>query len=351
MDGQTGVNGASGAGRINGSKGGGSGAGGTVFSGAYGDGIAFGDDAARSEEIRTRIKALLADLPWDGVEYCHQVPGLSVYRLVAPLGPISRIYEPSLSLIIQGSKRISVGEETLTYDPSSFFVTAIGMPMTAHICEASLDEPYVAAVLRLDLDRLRRLIAEHDIPAQEAPERDRGITVGRTTPELLDALLRLLMLSRTPADIPFLASHIQDEILYRLLSGEQGNRLRRFALAGTNSHRVARAISWLKENYPRPLRVEDLAAIANMGVSTLHHHFRAMTAMSPLQFQKHLRLHHARELMLTEKIDAATAAIRVGYDSPTQFSREYRRKFGHPPGRDIRAILSSGHIPSRAPAE
>lgn len=304
--------------------------------------LAQGKDlSAQTEAIRARILDVLSRLSWDGMQFKHTIPGLSLYRLVEPAGPFSSVYEPSLSMIIKGSKRISVGDETLVYDESCFFLTAIGLPMTGQICAASEGEPYVAAMLRLDLERLRRLIADYDIQPSDTRERDRGIVVGAATPELFDAFLRLISLAGTPNDIPFLAGHIQNEILYRLLSGEQGARLRRFALAGTNSNRVAKAVAWLKENYTLPLRVEDLAEMANMGVSTLHHHFRAMTAMSPLQFQKHLRLHHARELMLSGSLDAASASLRVGYESPTQFSREYRRMFGHPPLRDIRAILNS----------
>jgi AraC-like DNA-binding protein len=299
--------------------------------------------------IRARILDKLAQLPWDGLSFRHNVPGLSLYRVVAPAGPFSAVYEPSLSLIIKGSKRVRVGSETLIYDESCFFLTALGLPATGQICEASEGEPYVAASLRLDLEKLRRIIADHDVQPTDAPERNLvGVAVGAATPELFDAFLRLISLANAPGDIPFLADHIHNEILYRLLTGEQGARLRRFALTGTNSNRVAKAVAWLRENYARPLRVEELAAIANMGISTLHHHFRAMTAMSPLQFQKHLRLHHARELMLSEQLDAATAALRVGYESPTQFSREYRRAFGHPPQRDIRTILSSGDSTRRA---
>nr|WP_132077021.1 AraC family transcriptional regulator [Sinorhizobium americanum] len=298
--------------------------------------------------LRRRILDELTQLPWDGLRYSHTVPGLSLYRVVEPAGPFSAVYEPSLSLIVQGSKRVHVGDQTLVYDESCFFLTALGLPATGQICEASLDEPYVAASLRLDLEKLRRIITDHDLHPTEPPERDLvGVVVGDATPALFDAFLRLISLAKAPADIPFLSNHIHNEILYRLLTGEQGARLRRFALAGTNSNRVAKAIAWLKQNYARPLRVEELAEIANMGVSTLHHHFRAMTAMSPLQFQKHLRLHHARELMLAESLDATTAALRVGYESPTQFSREYRRAFGHPPLRDIKAILNSNDAAKR----
>lgn len=296
---------------------------------------------AQTAGIRDRILEVLARLPWDGAVYAHGIPGLSLYRITEPVGPFSTVYEPSLSLIINGSKRVNVGNETLVYDESCFFLTAVGMPMTGQICAPSSAQPYVAAMLRLNLEAMRRLIADHDLHPTNIADRCRGAVVGAATPELFDAFLRLISLANAPDDIPFLAGHIQNEILYRLLTGDQGARLRRFALAGTNSNRVAKAVAWLRENYTRPLRVDDLADMANMGVSTLHHHFRAMTAMSPLQFQKHLRLHHARELMLSGSFDAATAALAVGYESPTQFSREYRRMFGHPPLRDVKAILNS----------
>jgi AraC-like DNA-binding protein len=296
---------------------------------------------ARTTATRARILDVLAKLPWDGSSFKHEIPGLSLYRVVEPAGPFFSLYEPSLSVIISGSKRVRIGDQTLIYDASRFFLTTIGLPMTGQICEASREEPYVAAMLRLDLEALRRLIANHDLHPTCSSDRDRGVEVGTSTPELIDAFWRLISLVNSPEDIPFMASHIQNEIYYRLLASEQGARLRRFVLAGTNSNRVAKAVSWLKENYTMPLRVDELADMANMGVSTLHHHFRAMTAMSPLQFQKHLRLHHARELMLSGSLDATTAALRVGYESPTQFSREYRRMFGHPPLRDVKAILSS----------
>jgi AraC-like DNA-binding protein len=299
--------------------------------------------------IRSRILDVLSQLPWDGANYRHDIPGLSLYRVVEPAGPFFNLYEPSLSVIISGSKRVRIGDQMLIYDESSFFLTTIGVPMIGQICEASKTEPYVAARLHLDLEALRRLIANHDLHPTDTTDRDRGVVVGTATPELFDAFRRLISLVNSPGDIPFMASHIQTEIFYRLLTGEQGARLRRFALGGTSSNRVAKAVAWLRENYALPLRIESLADMANMGVSTLHHHFRAMTAMSPLQFQKHLRLHHARELMLSGSLDAASAALRVGYESPTQFSREYRRMFGHPPLRDVKAILNSGESTRRAP--
>lgn len=288
--------------------------------------------------VRQRIVADCERLDWQGQAFETGIPGLTLYRVTEPSPPFSSIYEPSVALIIRGRKRVVAGAATLDYGESNYLLTAIDLPTTAQILEASQAEPYYGALLRLDLERLRNLIVQHDVRPGAPPQGAMGIAVGTATAELYDALARLVALISTPRDIPFLAPHIHEEILYRLLGGEQGEYLRRIALSGTQTNRVAKAIAWLKQNYMAPLRVEQLAEIARMGVSTLHHHFRAMTAMSPLQYQKHLRLHHARELMLSEAADAATAAFRVGYESATQFSREYRRMFGAPPMRHIKAI-------------
>ncbi|USX27667.1 AraC family transcriptional regulator [Oxalobacteraceae bacterium OTU3CINTB1] len=298
--------------------------------------------------VRQRILADCERLDWRSPVLETGIPGLTLYRMTDPSAPFSSIYEPSVSLIIRGSKRVVVGAAVLDYDESNFLLTAIDLPTTVQILEASDAEPYYAALLRLDLECLRRIIVQHDVRASAPQRGEMAIAVGTATTGLFDALARLIGLMDTPRDIPFLAMHIHEEILYRLLSGEQGAYLRRIALSGTQTNRVAAAIAWLKENYMAPLRVEQLAEIARMGVSTLHHHFRAMTAMSPLQYQKHLRLHHARELMLSEAADAATAAFRVGYESPTQFSREYRRMFGAPPMRHIKAIQQFNVQPGTA---
>ena len=299
--------------------------------------------------VRRRILADCERLDWRSPVLETGVPGLSLYRLTEPSAPFSSIYEPSVSLIIRGRKRVVVGAAILDYDESNFLLTAIDLPTTVQILAASEAEPYYSALLRLDLECLRRIIVQHDVRAGEPQRGEMAIAVGAATTGLFDALARLIGLMDTPRDMPFLATHIHEEILYRLLSGEQGAYLRRIALSGTRTNRVAKAIAWLKQNYMAPLRVEQLAEIARMGVSTLHHHFRAMTAMSPLQYQKHLRLHHARELMLSEAADAATAAFRVGYESPTQFSREYRRMFGAPPMRHIKSIQQLDVVP-RKPA-
>ncbi|WP_213982124.1 AraC family transcriptional regulator [Sphingomonas sp. dw_22] len=266
------------------------------------------------------------------------IGGLNLYRCTGVTPAYSTIYEPSLAVIVHGRKRVVVGDETYLYDSSRFLLTAVDMPTIASVLDASPDQPHLAIMLKLDLETARHLIADMGLAAVEAGSMGAAIATGPATADLLDAVNRLIGLLETPQDIPILAGLIEREILYRLLTGPTGAQLRQTVSLGTQANRAARVIAWLRENYVLPVRVEALAEVAGMGVSTLHHHFRALTAMSPLQYQKHLRLHEARRLMLSEAIDAGSAALRVGYESPTQFSREYRRLFGAPPRRDIEAL-------------
>jgi AraC-like DNA-binding protein len=206
------------------------------------------------------------------------------------------------------------------------------------IITASREQPYLSLILKLDQHEMAQLMVDSHLPPPRAQQSSRGMATGAVTVPLLSACQRLIDLLAAPQDIPILAPLTQREILYRLLVGDQGARLRQIAWAGSQSHQVAQAIEWLKRHYTHPLRIEDLAAHVHMSPSTFHQHFRALTAMSPLQYQKWLRLNEARRLMLTERHDAATAAFQVGYESPSQFSREYRRVFGAPPLRDITSL-------------
>ena len=266
------------------------------------------------------------------------ISALSLARRDAPTQPTSSMYEPSLCVIAQGVKRVLLGDDTYVLDVHHFLITAVDLPTVVQILHASREQPYLGLILKLDQREMAQLMVDSHLPPPRAQQSSRGMATSEVTLPLLTACQRLLDLLAAPQDIPILAPLIQREILYRLLVGEQGARLRQIASAGSQSHQIAQAIAWLKRHYTLPLRIEDLAAQAHMSPSTFHHHFRALTAMSPLQYQKWLRLHEARRLMLTERLDAATTAFEVGYESPSQFSREYRRVFGAPPLRDITSL-------------
>jgi AraC-like DNA-binding protein len=273
-----------------------------------------------------------------GEQHTTAIPGLSLFRREEPTEPISGLYEPSICMVAQGAKRVVLGEDTYVYDAHHYLITAVHLPTVVQVIEASKEKPYLGLRLKFDHREVSQLMADSNLPAPRTQQSDRGMAVGAVTLPLLAAFQRLLDLLDEKEDIPILAPNIQREIIYRLLVGDQGARLRQIASAGSQSQQIARAIDWLKGNFTRPLRIEDLAAQARMSSSTFHHHFRSMTALSPLQFQKQLRLHEARRLMLGEHQDAATAAFNVGYESPSQFSREYNRFFGAPPLRDIANI-------------
>ena len=267
--------------------------------------------------------------------YTTAVPGLSLFRRIEPTEPITGMYEPSVCLIAQGAKRVRLGEDTFVYDAHHYLITSVHLPTVVQIIEASPEKPYLGLRLMLDQREISQLMVDSNLPPPRAQQSSRGMATGEVTLPLLTAIQRLIDLLAEQQDIPILAPIIQREIIYRLLVGDQGERLRQIASTGSQSQQIARAIDWLKGNFSQPLHIDDLAAQARMSSSTFHHHFRSMTALSPLQFQKQLRLQEARRLMLAERMDAATAAFQVGYESPSQFSREYNRLFGAPPLRDI----------------
>ena len=266
------------------------------------------------------------------------LPGLMLSRRTAPSECFCTTYEPELVVFAQGEKRIVVGGTTHLCDGSSFLLTAVDLPVESQIVKASTSEPYLAMVLKLEMPLVREILSQDEFLPPEVSFGVRGMAVGKTPMELLGACSRLLDLLDAPKDIPFLGNLMQREILYRLLRSPLGRHLRAIATLGEQSNRTAKAVGWLKENFSKPLRVEELASIAQMGVSTLHHHFRSLTAMSPLQYQKRLRLHAARARMLSNGLDAASAAFEVGYESASQFNREYSRFFGQPPMRDVKAL-------------
>jgi AraC-like DNA-binding protein len=266
------------------------------------------------------------------------ISALTLSRRDAPTEPMSHMYEPSICMIAQGAKRVLLGDDTYVYDVHHFLITSVDLPTVVQVIKASREKPCLSLLLKLDQREISQLMVDSNLPPPRVQESSRGMAIGEVTLPLLTAFQRLIDLLAEPKDIPILAPIIQREIIYRLLVSDQGARLRQIASAGSQSHQIARAIDWLKGNFNRPLRIDDLAAQAHMSTSTFHHHFRALTAMSPLQYQKWLRLNEARRLMLTERMDAATTAFQVGYESPSQFSREYSRLFGASPLRDITSL-------------
>jgi AraC-like DNA-binding protein len=298
--------------------------------------------ADRAYELRTELAHKIASFIGSAEKRVTEIPGLLLSRRTAPTTPASATYEPSLAVVAQGRKRATLGGTTFIFDPSRYLLTSLDLPVICNVIEASEAVPYLCFVLKLEIPVVRELLGREEILAPEGASDSPAMATGETTPELLDACCRLMDLLNIPQDIPFLSGLIQREIIYRILRGPEGARLRAIATLGDQSQRTAKAIAWIKENYAKPLRVEDLAEIAGMGISTLHHHFRTLTAMSPLQYQKQLRLQIARGRMLVGGLDAASAAFEVGYESASQFNREYSRFFGQPPMRDIRTLRSPG---------
>jgi AraC-like DNA-binding protein len=299
-------------------------------------------------EMRKQLARRIAALAPSLGENPTAIPGLALYRRTAPTPCVLATYEPSLTVFVQGRKRVSLGGTVYHCDGSSFLLSSIDVPAESQIVEASVEVPLLCMFLRLDMPAVREVISQEELPEPITPVQSRGIAVGKTTAGLLGACTRLIDLLDTPEDIPFLSRLVQREIVYRILRTPQGERLRAIATAGDLSHRTARAIAWLRANYSKPLHMEELAAVARMGVSTLHHQFRGLTAMSPLQYQKQLRLQTARQRMLMDGMDATSAAYEVGYESVSQFNREYSRYFGQPPMRDVKALRESNLLPINA---
>jgi AraC-like DNA-binding protein len=292
-------------------------------------------------EMRRSLAQRIAALTGKAGEHPTAIPELFLYYRTTSTPCYRASYEPSISVFTQGRKRIILGDVEYLCDGSSFLVSSIDVPAQSQIIEASEKVPLLCMFLKLDMPMVREVLSRDDVPEVEVSSHRQGLSVGVTTVGMLGAYSRLLELLDTPEDIPFLSPLIQREILYRVLRTPQAERLRAIATSGDLTQRTARAISWLRANFAKPLHMEELASTARMGVSTLHHQFRALTGMSPLQYQKQLRLQTARQRMLTDGLDATRAAYEVGYESVSQFSREYSRFFGQPPIRDVKALRDS----------
>lgn len=294
---------------------------------------------ATAQETLAQIIGARVSTPGD---FTTSIPGLGLFRREHPSPPVVCMVEPSIILVAQGEKQLWVGGEGYPYDTSRFLVTSLDLPANSEVLAARPERPCLGLTFKLDLRMLAELIAHSELP----PTRDRpvvkGVGIGTVTGPLLASFERLLALLDEPEAIAVLAPLIQREIHYRLLRSDQAGRLRQITSVDGQGYRIARAIDWLKLNYTSALRVDELASRVQMSSATFHHHFRQLTAMSPLQYQKWLRLNEARRLMLNEHQDVSSAAFNVGYESPSQFSREYSRLFGAPPKRDIATLRGAG---------
>lgn len=298
-------------------------------------------------EQLAEMAALIARHTPDEGPNVSPIPRLSLGRFSTRTLPTPGLHDPAFCLVAQGRKQVVVGERTLIYDAARYLVVSVDLPVIGHIMEATAERPYLGFKLNLDMVALGELVADCDEPLAGNPP---GLAVFDVDPALIDAACRLLRLLDSPRDAAVLAPLIEREILYRLLRSDHGAMLRHIAAARGRLTQVSRAIGWIKRNYAAPFRIDSVADAAGMSPSSLHEHFRAVTSMSPLQFQKQLRLQEARRLMLAEAMDAATAGFRVGYESPSQFSREYRRLFGSPPASDIGRLRNAQPMAAAAAA-
>lgn len=291
---------------------------------------------------QTELADRLARLSPDNGMHDTALRHLKVIRIDTPTPCTPAIYEPRLCIVVQGRKIAALGEQVFHYDPLHYLVVSMTLPLVGQVIEATPDKPYLCLRLDIDPDLISGLILDlgGGVPAAGAGSTCAAYAARMTSP-LLDAVLRLVRLLDTPEDLPLLAPMAMREIFYRVLLGDLGHHLRDLTVRDSRAQRTARAVEYLRTRYLEPLRVEELARSAHMSVSSLHHNFKAATMMSPLQYQKQLRLHEARRLMLAEGLEASVAAHRVGYESPSQFSREYKRLFGAPPRSEISQVRAA----------
>ena len=294
----------------------------------------------RMQSIREELVERMARaLPEDGA--LEAFPGFFLARLSKPAESVQAVYQPAFCLVAQGGKQVLLGEELFRYDPGHYLIFTVDLPVVFQVEEASKERPYLGLRLNLDPSLVASLLMESGVEAKKGDARVKAIDVSPIDAGMLDAVVRLVRLLDSPGERTFLASLTIREIVYRLLAGGQGARLGHLLASAGDTRRISKAIGRLRENFDEPLKIEDMARDLGMSVSGFHHHFKSVTAMSPLQFQKQIRLQEARCLMLGEDLDAASAAVRVGYEDPAYFSREYKKHFGAPPQRDIARLRSN----------
>ncbi|MDM0073221.1 AraC family transcriptional regulator [Variovorax sp. J2P1-59] len=296
-------------------------------------------DQLQTTVMRAELAAMIDRITVIDGAHATAIPRLTLARASLMQHPVHAMHEPAFCVLAQGSKRVLLGDEVYIYDSSQYLVVSQNLPVSGQIIDASPEAPYLGLRLSFDVKDITALALELQL-GETLPKRasQRGIFTGELSTTLLDPVLRLVRLLDSPEDVPALAPLVTREILYRLLRSADGWRLAQMAVVDSHSQRIAQAISVLSQRFQEPLRVEDLADEVHMSVSSLHQHFKAVTAMSPLQFQKQLRLQESRRIMISEHVDAATAGHRVGYESQSQFNREYSRFFGLPPARDVKRL-------------
>jgi len=313
-----------------------------------------GSEAIRVEALRSELVRLLGR--WTGSDGRHEtaIPELKLYRFSHPTEPAPVLQEAAVYVVVQGRKQVTVGDETYVYDRSQYLAVSVDLPAVGHIIEASPDEPYLCMTLTVDPRELAALIIETGLQAPRDDHDGRALYVSPLQAPLLDGFLRLALLLEAPQDVSVLAPLILRELHYRLLQGEQFGRLAQMAIGDGRLRRVSGAIAWIKEHFAEPLQIEELAKRVHMSPSALHSHFKSVAAISPIQYQKRLRLQEARRLLLSGATSAEAVAYEVGYASASQFSREYLRLFGQPPRRDaelMREAVSGGGPITRSLAQ
>ena len=309
-----------------------------------GDAAALTGHAGTPDRLASMAATVARLLPHDGRQETA-VPFLSLLRSSQPT-PLTRgVLKPSCCVILQGHKRVHLATGTLDYGPGQYLAVSLDLPASGHVVQATPQQPYLLLNIDIDPAEIAAVVLEARIDLDDGAQPVRGAFVGGCDAALLEALCRLVRLLDAPESPPreatFLAVGLKREIIYRLLTGPHGRQLYQNVVLDQQDRGISKAIAWLKERYNQPVLVEELAQATHMSVSTLHHRFKAVTAMGPMQYQKQLRLQHARALLLNGDTDAATAAYQVGYESQSQFSREYRRLFGAPPMQDVKRLRSA----------
>lgn len=294
------------------------------------------DKMLKPSDYYREMSAIIARFTGADGEFHTAIGNLFFNRRTSPSQPLHTAQWPCFAMVTQGAKSLTLGDHVFDYGVGDYLVVSLDVPVISRVTTATPGCPHLGLGMAIDSVLLKEVLKRVDIPAGVAGDIGScGVAVNKALPELLDAMLRLLQLLDRPEDIPAIAPLIEQEILYRLLKGPHRPTLLRLAAIDSPGNKIAKAVAWLRQNYTCQLRIEELAGHVGMDVSSLHHHFSAITAMTPMHYQKRLRLHEARRLMLVERLDVGTAGYRVGYQSPSQFSREYSRLYGLSPSRDL----------------